>query len=99
VLTHPDDLVALARSRQEEALSRAARRRLATLAAAAPGGVATAGLPGARLPGGTLLSPLRAALGGLRRGFGRLGPLVRRVALVPLLIAAATALSGLLTAA
>ena len=53
MLTHPDDLVALARSRHEEALSWAAQRRLKRLAATAPGAAQTpgvlAGSPGAGL--------------------------------------------------
>ena len=87
MLTHPDDLVALARSRHEEALSWAAQRRLLRLAATAPGAQ--------QAPGAGLV----AALSGLRRRVERLGPLLRRAALVPLLVAAAAALSGLLTAA
>jgi hypothetical protein len=97
MLTHPDDLVALARSRHEEALSWAAHRRLvrqARLAGTAPEAAQTPGLL-AGTPGAGLV----AALSGLRRKVGRLGPLVRRAALVPLLVAAATVLSGLLTAA
>ncbi|HEX2515600.1 MAG TPA: hypothetical protein VH257_12910 [Chloroflexota bacterium] len=100
MLTHPDDLVALARSRHEEALSWAAHRRLvrqarqARQAGTAPGAAQTPGLL-AGTPGAGLV----AALSGLRRKVERLGPLVRRAALVPLLVAAATVLSGLLTAA
>ena len=94
MLTHPDDLVALARSRHEEALSWAAQRRLARLAGTAPGAAQTPGLL-AGTPGAGLV----AALSGLQRKVERLGPLVRRAALVPLLVAAATVLSGLLTAA
>ena len=87
MLTHPDDLVALARSRHEEALSRAAQRRLMRLAGTAPGAAQT--------PGRAWWLPCPAC--GAR--WSAWGPLVRRAALVPLLVAAATVLSGLLTAA
>ena len=80
--------------RHEEALSWAAQRRLVRLAGRAPGAAQTPGLLA-----GWAGTGLLAALSGLRRNVERLGPLVRRVALLPLLVAAATVLSGLLTAA
>jgi hypothetical protein len=93
MLTHPDELVALARRRQEEALRQAAQRRLTKLARTRMAG------PREGVTGTGLVAGLVAPLSGLRRHFRRLGPLVRRVVLVPALAAAATVVSGLLTAA
>jgi hypothetical protein len=85
---HPDDMQALARQRQEDALAWAARRRLIGLAATGAG-------HGAARP-----SPAAAeSAADLRRSIEHLGRLTRGVVLVTVLIVAAAALSGLLTLA
>jgi hypothetical protein len=86
-MIHPNDLAALARSRQEDALAWAERRRLLQLAAGA----------GAGDPDGSRWDAQgRQYSADLQRSIAYLGSFVRGVVLVALLLVAATVISGLI---